>query len=713
MGIGFTFVEEDLYSLQYSMHFHFCQVRLLKHTSLVVLLLFLYTGNTKAQDFNPLECSRLDTFNVHPLKTEEDISAFIQLYDQLQGSTIYASIETLEKAFARAKELGLQSEITDLAYFLLIEYLENGSSLEKKISTSIILENNIQFADEDKISKIYNFLGNISDLSGDNISALSYYQKAYDSAGNENLNDKLYPLGNLAETFLANQDTVNAIELIHKTINLTNLHTDQENIAYNNVYDYSALGSIHLAQGQIDSAKIYFNLATKASKYFPPGHRRFEELTILTLPSLFSLNLESRNFKKAKYFLDSLNLIYPDQAQILRAEYHKAKGEYHKALTFTENPIESDLILDHTRVELRQNLASKLNLFKISEEASTELLKIAEQNLARSKKELLTISKAQLLASEKQRKLEAQRYENQLELFNTRLRIWIAFILILLSSAIAIWFKKRYQDTKKQSQDLSKIVTRHEEDLIEANKQLASKVKSMERFNHLLSHDLREPLRSISGFTSILRRKAKPYKELETDLALLSSSVEQLSFLMIGVETLRKTEERQYCGSEIDINQVIINSSKTVKAKYSDHDININHSGDFTPVHLDAYFLNRSLLELIDNAVKFCKDKTAFVTIEVTQHDGELAIYVQDEGIGMNVEFSEQIFKIFKRLNRREHFMGAGVGLALVKLATEKSSGSIELLESKLGKGSTFKLKFPLDAHSEAQCKQFREAMLV
>jgi hypothetical protein len=87
----------------------------------VVLLLLLYTGNTKAQDFNPLECSRLDTFNVHPLKTEEDISAFIQLYDQLQGSTIYASIETLEKAFARAKELGLQSEITDLAYFLLID----------------------------------------------------------------------------------------------------------------------------------------------------------------------------------------------------------------------------------------------------------------------------------------------------------------------------------------------------------------------------------------------------------------------------------------------------------------------------------------------------------------------------------------------------------------------------------------------------------------
>ena len=79
----------------------------------------------------------------------------------------------------------------------------------------------------------------------------------------------------------------------------------------------------------------------------------------------------------------------------------------------------------------------------------------------------------------------------------------------------------------------------------------------------------------------------------------------------------------------------------------------------------------------------------------------------------MDMRFSDQIFGIFKRLNRRENYVGSGVGLSLAKLATEKCKGSVELLESQLGKGSTFRLNFPLMLESEmgkSRKKSFAEA---
>ena len=385
------------------------------------------------------------------------------------------------------------------------------------------------------------------------------------------------------------------------------------------------------------------------------------------------------------------------------AEYHQQLGELEKALSFTETPITVNLELDLERLQIRKDVALALGNFEVANATNTQLLENSETNLDRSKKELLSISKAQMEAFELKHENDIARYEDQIDSLKYRQRTWVAMICILVSLSLTLWFNQQYKKSKQRSLSLSKIVTAHEHNLIVANEQLAAKVKSMERFNHLLSHDLREPLRSISGFASILKRKAKAYKELEDDFDILSQSIDQLTYLMRGVESLRCIEERKVKLCEMSPTYKTDQIVKLVKSKYKDHSVNIDIKGDLSSIRVDKVLFFTSLLEVVDNAAKFCRNKTAHITIEFIHLVDDLVIYVQDDGIGMEPAFKDHIFGLFKRLNRREHYVGSGVGLTLAKLAAEKCMGQITLLESTAGKGSTFQLTFPLNATVAAE----------
>lgn len=662
-----------------------------------LLTILLVSTSTQGQSLGDvLECARIDTFDVHPASTPSDISAFIAFAEEAKDYSIQPSIETLEKLFKVASNLDLPSERVSIANLLLNSYYYEQLELSRQVSLAMIVANNLELLQSEKQSPALNLIGNISASSGDYISALAFYQKAYETADSLKPLNKLYPLGNLAWTYLSNGDTATAKQITHRSIKLAKLLDSPEEVSYNNVYDYTALGDIYLAQNLRDSAKIYLGLASANGIFFAPDHGRFREMQVTHIPSLIRLNIKEKNSKVAIQLIDSLEKLWPELSLLLEAEYYESIGQSNKALALTSTPIKTELGLDKKRVEFRRKLATSLGLYDIANEASSQLLTIAENDLTRSKKELVSISKAQMEASEQERKVEVNRYENKLELLQTRQRNGVAIALIILSLGIAIWFNQRFRKSQRRSLNLSKIVTQHEKDLIIANEQLALKVSSMERFNHLLSHDLREPLRSISGFTSILKRKAKPYEELQEDFGMLSRSVEQLAYLMTGVEHLRRVEERKVSPKEFDLREVVDKVIKDVKSKYDNLSINITTKGNYDLIVLDKNLLYKSLLELVDNGVKFCTDEVAHVTIETILQDGKLVIYVQDEGIGMQTAFSEQIFGIFKRLNRREKFVGSGVGLAMAKLAAEKCNGSVELLESQVGMGSTFQLALPI-----------------
>jgi signal transduction histidine kinase len=106
-----------------------------------------------------------------------------------------------------------------------------------------------------------------------------------------------------------------------------------------------------------------------------------------------------------------------------------------------------------------------------------------------------------------------------------------------------------------------------------------------------------------------------------------------------------------------------------------------------------------ALKHLIENGLKYNKSKQPTVEISYQSTDDTYQIIVSDNGIGIDEQYHERIFEMFKRLHDRAAYKGSGIGLAIVKLMVEKLNGEIKL-ESEVGVGSRFIIELPLNASS-------------
>jgi light-regulated signal transduction histidine kinase (bacteriophytochrome) len=113
-------------------------------------------------------------------------------------------------------------------------------------------------------------------------------------------------------------------------------------------------------------------------------------------------------------------------------------------------------------------------------------------------------------------------------------------------------------------------------------------------------------------------------------------------------------------------------------------------------VMVDSSQLGQVFQNLILNGIKFCSEEAPKIHIAADRKANELLFSVQDNGIGIGIDpqYSEKIFEIFKRLHKRKEYSGTGIGLAICKKIIEKQGGRI-WVESELGKGSTFYFTLP------------------
>ena len=110
----------------------------------------------------------------------------------------------------------------------------------------------------------------------------------------------------------------------------------------------------------------------------------------------------------------------------------------------------------------------------------------------------------------------------------------------------------------------------------------------------------------------------------------------------------------------------------------------------------DSTQLIQVFQNLIFNGIKFHSDEAPKIHISSEKKESEWVFSVQDNGIGIDPQYSEKIFEIFKRLHTREKYSGTGIGLAICKRIVERHGGCI-WVESELGKGSTFYFTLPIN----------------
>lgn len=252
------------------------------------------------------------------------------------------------------------------------------------------------------------------------------------------------------------------------------------------------------------------------------------------------------------------------------------------------------------------------------------------------------------------------------------------------------------QAKKRMNNLLEEQVAERTEDLQIANKQLQQANYELKTFNYIASHDIKEPIRNVGNYVSLIyRRLPDQIKEEMLDyFQIITQSANQLYTLIEDFASYTSlSKDDSTANKEINLN-ALISSIEIGLASFIEQ-----KNGMVIVNHLPTIYANSSLLfvalkNLIENGLKFNTSEVPRVEISCEDTRTHHLIKVSDNGIGIDSQYHEQIFIMFKRLHNRAEYQGSGIGLALVRLVMEKLEGEVSL-ESTIDHGSTFVLSFP------------------
>lgn len=309
--------------------------------------------------------------------------------------------------------------------------------------------------------------------------------------------------------------------------------------------------------------------------------------------------------------------------------------------------------------------------------------------------------------TETERQLSAIKSEKEKERLKIQLRTYFLLIAVLLLIVIGgfVWYLYAVNREKtSHNKRLVAEVAARTKDLNMRNEQLKNYIEELQNFTHVTSHDLKEPLRNISGFTSLLERKTASFLTEETQefMQLIRTNAQQMHRLIEGIQfysTLDPQGKQELVIQETDLSQIVEDVRTNLAALLSEKKGRITLTGDLTIIRTAPEILQLILKNIIENGIKYNRSSAPLVAINATTTDDNYQIAITDNGIGIAPEFQTQIFQMFKRLHTRQEFDGTGMGLAICKKMTRRLGGEIGI-ESKEGEGCTFVIKLPRDTNS-------------
>ena len=263
------------------------------------------------------------------------------------------------------------------------------------------------------------------------------------------------------------------------------------------------------------------------------------------------------------------------------------------------------------------------------------------------------------------------------------------------STSIALAMVSQISNRLRQNDQLAVDDIRiRASELAEAYQKLAEQDLARREFLSSIAHELRSPLQVASGNLQILQKGILKGEQLAAGIDTVTRNVQQIVSLVNDILFLQEMDLVLPEFQKVDMNEV----GYTVVGKYAasaqEHGVSVRFTPqpNLPPVWGDPKSLERALMALVDNAIKF-SPQGGDVKISLSRSDQKVLVAVEDQGIGIAKENLPRIFDRFYRLDKSgdDLFSGIGLGLAITRQVIQQHQGSLDVVSTP-GKGSTFTL---------------------
>ena len=255
-------------------------------------------------------------------------------------------------------------------------------------------------------------------------------------------------------------------------------------------------------------------------------------------------------------------------------------------------------------------------------------------------------------------------------------------------------------ERKKAEEEIKSL----NEDLKHRAFELEAAYKELETFSYSISHDLRNPLLVIGGFSRALLERYS--KDLDAKgqqfLNLIHSNTQKMLQLIDDLLIFSRSEHQQMKPSDIDMGELAKAVFEELKSIIPEQTLLLDIQ-PLPPAWGDQSMIRQVLVNLLSNAIKFTRPKGAgVIEIGYLGKENQDIYYVKDNGVGFDMQVAGKLFGVFQRHHAVDEFEGTGVGLAIVQRIIHRHGGQV-WAEGKVNEGAIFKFSLPRQG-SGGQC---------
>jgi PAS domain S-box-containing protein len=250
---------------------------------------------------------------------------------------------------------------------------------------------------------------------------------------------------------------------------------------------------------------------------------------------------------------------------------------------------------------------------------------------------------------------------------------------------------------KKAEEEIRELNLHLEKKVIERTEELYNINKELESFSYSISHDLRSPLRAISGFAQILVEDYSDTlsNEAKDSMSEIIHNANRMGQLIDDLLEFSRLGKQEVIKGSLNMNEMVasvIDELMSYEKKDRKIKFNVANLGN---ARGDRTMLKQAMMNIISNALKYtAKKEKSVIEIGFYKEDGNNVYYVKDNGAGFEMAFYKKLFGVFQRLHSSTEFGGTGVGLAIVQRVITKHGGKV-WAEGKVGEGATFYVELP------------------